>query len=145
MSWNANEEKLLCLMVLNDDLADKLSCIAGPAFFRAFIVQNRKTGKIIAKMRWNYITKGKSWTYLEPKEQGQPEQLSEHLRCSIQDILTTAASVIGNLSQKETEDAIHCFYPPDDGGDPGKVIIWLEQQDLVEIVGVERIEPEGEN
>ena len=129
-------------MLLDDSFAQKLSVKAAPAFWRAFIVQNRKTGIISAKMRWNYIGKGRSWIEVEPSSQGNPEQMLEHLRCSLEDIIKTALIVFG-VDQHDAENAIHCFYPPDDGGDPAKTIIWLEQHDLIE-VRAEKIEPESE-
>ena len=58
MSWDTHKEKLLCHMVLDDGFAKGLSPIAGSAFWRAFIVQDRKTGVISCKMRWKYFLNG---------------------------------------------------------------------------------------
>jgi hypothetical protein len=44
VGWMSNEEKLLALIVLDDAVAARLTDRGGEAFFRAFIVQNRKTG-----------------------------------------------------------------------------------------------------
>src|SRR6266849_3830927 len=135
MSWNMNEEKLLCHMLLDDGFAKEVSPIAGSAFWRAFIVQNRKAGVISCKMRWKYFRNGKderSWVLLEPSIQGDPEELVEHLRCGIEDVLTMSLRAFG-VDEERIQSAVHCFYPPDDGGDPAKTIIWLEQQDLIEI------------
>ena len=54
MAVNFGEEKLVCLMVLDDSFARKLSCTAGPAFCRAFILENRTTHRITALMRFKY-------------------------------------------------------------------------------------------
>ena len=41
--------------------------------------------------------------------------------------------------------AIECFYPPDDGGDGLKTIIWLEQKDLIELKEVRPEKGDGED
>ncbi len=55
----------------------------------------------------------------------------EHLRCALEDVINMASSMYG-LSRK-----VESFYPPDDGGDFGKTIIWLEQRDLI-TVGIQK-------
>lgn len=142
MSWLTDEEKLLCHMVLDDSLGPRVSAIAEGAFFRAFIVQNRKTGEITAKMRWSYKEPiGKSWVEIKPTDQTDPPKMAvERLRCGIENVLKIALTAFG-VGPKKVENAIHSFYPPDDGGDPQKTILWLEERDLIEVTEVE-IEPE---
>jgi hypothetical protein len=139
MSWLTDEEKLLCHMVLDDSLGPQVSDIAEGAFFRAFIVQNRKTGLISAKMRWSYKKpKGKSWVELKPTDQNQndPYMTVEYLRCGIENVLKTALTAFG-INPQKVANAVHCYYPPDDGGDASKTIIWLEERDLIEIERVD--------
>lgn len=138
--WNSNEEKLLCHMVLNDRYAKRVSPIAGKAFWRAFIVQNRATGQISAKMRWNYTTTGRSWIIITPGPEIKDPLL--HLRRNLENVLCTALERIGHINPSEAAKAIECFYPPDDGGDGMKTIQWLIEQDLIE---VKVMKPGGEN
>lgn len=46
------KEKLLCLMVLDDRLASRLSSTAGEAFWRAFIVSKHLAKQPISRRRW---------------------------------------------------------------------------------------------
>ena len=129
--WNSNEEKLLCHMVLDDSYASKVCPVASKAFWRAFIVQNRATGQISAKMRWNYTTKGRSWVVIKPGPETKVPL--NHLRRNLENVICTALERIGHIDQSEAAQAIKSFYPPDDGGDGMKTIQWLIDQDLIEI------------
>jgi hypothetical protein len=132
MSWLIDKEKLLCFLLVDDQYAQTLSYTAGSAFFRAFIVQDRETGLIKAKFRFKYASGDRNWFQIEPKEQNK--DTATRLRCSLEDVLREGAVHFGLTLPL---DGVQCFYPPDDGGDPAKTVIWLEQQDLIEIVGVE--------
>jgi hypothetical protein len=130
--WNSNEERLLCMMLLDDGIAPRLSVRAGPAFWRCFIVQNRKTGIIYAKYRFRYKDPEEDrWYHIVPAT--QDANTLQGTREKIEATYRLAVSIAGEAP----ENAIQCFYPPDDGGDHMKTIIWLEQQDLIEI----KVEP----
>ncbi len=130
MSWNANEEKLLSLIVLDDGFARQLSDRAGPAFFRAFIVENRATGAISMKHRFKDIDGDRQWYSVTPKEQG-PGTVDE-LRQGMRTVLEEAAHMI---QVPLPPGAIQCFDPPDDRGDWERTIEWLIERDLVEVTG----------
>jgi hypothetical protein len=133
--WESNKEKLLCFVLLNDAIAQRLVPGAAPAYWRAFIVQNRETGQILARMRFKQPDGSRNWTEIVPTIQN--DQTLQDIRCKLEDVFRIATSVFGIYP----DNAIKCFYPPDDNGDPGKTLIWLEQRDLVEIT---RIEPKGD-
>jgi hypothetical protein len=131
MSWNANTEKLLCLVLLDDKYAPRLSDRAGQAFARAFIVEDRASGEIRMMFRFRYKDPDeRSWYEARPDQKKGIEAV-EFLRHAIQDVWVTATAMLGG--RRLPDDAVKAFYPPDDGGDPGRTIIWLEMQDLVEI------------
>jgi hypothetical protein len=133
MSCKLNEEKLLCHIVLDDVYAQKLSCRAGTAFFRAFIVQNRSTGIISMKYRFRYRNPDeRNWYVVEPKQQG-PNTMAK-LRDSIAKVLSISATT---QSGGGPPPPLYFFYPPDDDGDPAKTLLWMKQQDLIEITAVE--------
>lgn len=132
--WNSNKERLLCMMVLDDDLAPALSPLAGPAFWRAFIVQNRKTGEVLVKFRFKYKNGERSWYAVTAKDKQNAEAEATRLRCGLEDVLRLALRAVPlDIDPERVDHAVQCFYPPDDEGDPGKTIIWLEQRDLIEI------------
>jgi len=138
MSFNLNQEKLLCLMVLDDALATRIDSTAGPAYWRAFILEDRETHQVYAQYRFKYEDGKRCWFELRPKNQSSVEAVTEYLRCAVEDVIRTGLEIFG-VDTAEANEAIHCHYPPDDQGDPLKTIVWLEQQDLVEI-SVERKE-----
>jgi hypothetical protein len=128
--WEAGREKLLCLILLDDEIGQHLSSRAGDAFFRAFIVGDRITGAVQLKARWKYKDPDEqSWFSVTPDKRGS--EAVECLQVGITKTLTTPLSMIAG--RDAPEDAVHIFYPPDDGGDPAKTIIWLDMKDLIEI------------
>ena len=132
---NTAKEKLLCLMVLHDDIAQQMFPGVEPAFWRGFIVQNRETGKVFAKMRFKYPDHT-NWAEIVPKEQNDnPVKTMEYLRARMVLTFTVVTGILGG----DAAHAIQCFFPPDDGGDGCKTLIWLEMQDLVEITEVKEI------
>lgn len=129
MSWEANQEKLLCLIVLDDTFAPRLSSRAGQAFFRAFITEDRSTGAVEVKFRFRYKNPDtRQWYRLGTDKRG--EEALRFLHEAVKLMMDMSAVACG--VQIPSED-IHSFYPPDDGGDPGRTFIWLEMQDLMEI------------
>jgi len=116
--WIANEEKLLCLLLIDDSVAHELSYLAGPAFWRGFVVENRVTGEVCMRQRFKYKTHT-SWSVIRSPGEYLPG--------------TIAALMVGALACKGiAADKLHSFYPPDDDGDPFKTIEWLTQRDLIE-------------
>ncbi len=142
MAFDLNKEKLRCFMVLDDDLAMKLVRTAGPAYWRGFIMEDRETHLITAVHRFSYADGAKSWFGIKVKEQIGPEEAIHGLCCALEDAIKIALSIFG-VEPAVTEEAVYCFYPPDDEGEPTKTMIWLEQQGLVEIEINRRDESEG--
>jgi hypothetical protein len=127
--WNANAEKLRCLIVLDDDVAAKLSDRAGDAFCRAFIVEDRVTGAVKLKFRFRYSNPDERNWFSATTDKRGPEAV-EHFESGMRFVLDEAARRLGFGLPK---DSVKSFYPPDDGGDVGSVLIWLEMHDLIEM------------
>jgi hypothetical protein len=133
--WNSNKEKLLCFMLLDDSVVqDIIVPGAKPAYWRAFIVQNRETGIISCKYRFKQQD-STNWYQIIPAEQNV--NTAQDLREKMETVFRLACCVFGAYPDK----VIQCFFPPDDGGDGAKTIIWLEMQDLVELTKVEGLAP----
>jgi hypothetical protein len=132
--WDSPNEKLRCHILLVDNVAQALSPRAGPAFFRAFIVEDRATGAVSMKFRYNYKNPDdKKWYGVTTDKRG--DAAVEYMRNAITVTLMTALSVL--VARREIpEKAVLAFYPPDDGGDPAKTVIWLDMRDLIEITAV---------
>jgi hypothetical protein len=133
MRWDANKEKLRCLLILHDSFAPLLSVRAGAAFFRAFIVEDRQTGDVSMKARWKYRDpEERNWIQAKTKNRGD---------VAVSEFVSGLRSVIQEASERMGQplppEALKAFYPPDDAGDPASTIIWLEMQDIVEITRVE--------
>ena len=140
VGWNANEEKLLALVVLSDRHAKKLSIHAGEAFARAFIVENRATSAILMRFRFRYVKgQGDSWYQVTPKSRDKREAFRE-LRDGITSVFLQAGTTMGVLIRPSD---IQSFEPPDDGGDFEKTIAWLVEHDLVHPPTFERIHQNG--
>ena len=132
MPFDLNKEKIRCLVVLDDKVASKLCSRPGPAYFRGFILESRETHHVFALYRFKYEDGERNWFQLKPKEQNDVEVRVEELRCGVENVLKLGLEMFG-VDERTAENAIQCYYPPDDGGDPAKTIIWMDQQDLVEI------------
>lgn len=119
---------MLCFLLVDDSLAE---AVLGPkgkglAFWRAFIVEDRVTGEVRVLWRYLYPNGRKSWyEAIATGKKGQDAMV--FLKCMLEDVLETANKAIGLPFQ------VQAFYPPDDGGDGIKTIIWLEQQDLIDV------------
>jgi hypothetical protein len=127
--WNTAEEKLLCFMALDDVVAQKLNVNADSAYWRAFIVQDRKTGEMCAKFRYKYRDGNRNWYKVTPPTQ---ENAVERLVEGLKQVHELACQLFG----LQVSDVVGCYYPPDDGGDPFVAIRWLEEQDLIEVTEV---------
>jgi hypothetical protein len=135
--WIVNAEKLRCLMLLDDGIAELLSDRAGSTYFRAFIVEDRVTGEIRLKFRYQYKDPNESnWFQVTTEKRGT--EAVEDFRAKIEKILRTGYSILFN--RHLPEPAVKSFFPPDDRGDGASTLIWLEMKDLIEI-RVEQDEP----
>lgn len=129
IGWKCNDEKLRMLIALTDRDVERLCNRAGQAFFRAFIVENRETGHLMARFRFRYTT-GDSWYDVEPKKQ---DGAIEFLRNALTDmILTTSAILVIPIKEND----LHYYSPPDDQGNPDHTVAWLLEHDLVELVEI---------
>jgi hypothetical protein len=102
------------------------------AYWRGFILENRTTRAVHALFRFKYKNGNRNWFSMQPKQKGDRETTMHALRCSLEDNIKLAMKVFG-IPPEVAAQAIECFYPPDDEGDPGKTVIWLEQRNLIEI------------
>jgi len=126
IGWRANEERLLCLIVLDDDVAKRLSATAGEAFYRGFIVQNRESGDIVLRQRFRYLSKD-SWE--ETSVPGAPQQKAcEELKAMTASTMKGAAFMVGVELQS---DDMAFFEPPDDNGDFMNTVNWLSERELI--------------
>lgn len=126
MSWNPDKEKLLCFLKVDDALGEAMTGVSGLAFWRAFIVEDRATGKVRALYRFRYPNEKRNWYEMTALEKSGQEAMA-YVKCALEDIINETTVVYG-LPFK-----VEAFYPPDDGGDGNKTVIWLEQNDLIEI------------
>ena len=119
MGWEANAEKLLCLVVLADDWGARLSPHAGETFFRAFIVRDRATGAAAMHFRWRYRD-GDQWCHVAPDRQDEATAMA--LEGAIESVVREASRLMGiDLPEK----AMRFFRPPDDQGDFTRTICWM--------------------
>lgn len=133
--WIAPDEKLRCHMVLDDGIGQKLSPRAGPAYFRAFIVEDRETHRISMKFRYKYINPDERNWYRLPTEKTGDEGV-RFLVAGMRKVLLLAATL---LKVGIRPDHISEHYPPDDNGDWGATVIWLDMHDLIEITEVKEV------
>lgn len=127
--WNANEEKLLSLIAIDDSLALRLSPEASDAFFRAFVVEDRKTGKVECRYRMKYRNGQRNWYSFKLKEDVPKDAAVDKFEEAIKKMMSIAAGV---FDVPDTA-VVKCFRPPDDAGDPDATLQWLVDRDLVEV------------
>lgn len=137
--FNTSIHKLHCLMVLHDGFAKALSHRADRAFWRGFITEDRRDGKVTARYRFRYVD-GDQWCSiaLKPNDKTvkqQVETLAEGMERTLRTGLQFMAG--GALPPK---DAVKRFYPPHPE-DPNATLEWLFAQDLVEVKRI--ITPDG--
>jgi hypothetical protein len=133
--WDADNEKLLCLIVLQDKFSRLLSTTAGAAYFRGFITASRRTGLVSLKFRFAYLDGERSWFTL-------PERDAEGALEFFRGVVRGMFEATGKHTDRQLPDgALQFFEPPDDEGDGMRTIEWLVAKDLVEIKG---IRPSGE-
>jgi hypothetical protein len=144
VGFNLPKENLRCLVALSDVIAEALSENAGSAFWRGFIVEDRKTGEIWAKSRFRYKT-GDSWfhIHLNPEQRKRPiKEQVQHLAASFEKVMRGGLAMMAGTA-KSLEEALRgdngvpkglvtCFYPPKPE-DPEATVDWLIAQDLVEL------------
>jgi hypothetical protein len=132
-----NKEKVLCMLVLNDDLGAALSDRASDAFWRGFITQNRATGEINGKMRFKYIDPPEtSWMACDLSAENQRKSVAERVACLQEGI---ECIILGSIQERHAENlappkgAFTTHWPPDDGGDLMATVRWLEEMDLINV------------
>jgi hypothetical protein len=130
VGWDSAQEKLRCMVVL-DDPKQEWSHRAAPAYFRAFIVENRKTGAVTMRFRYRYVDPAEDSWFKVPTEKRGTEAV-ESFRRGMEFVLTCAGEILTSSRPK-----VRVVYPPDDGGDTMSTLNWLLARDMVEIVGVE--------
>lgn len=135
--FNMDTQKLHCLIVLNDQIAEVLSSNAGKAFWRAFITEDRESGEVTAKFRYRYKDSD-SWArlLLDPEKQLLPvAERVEYLAMHMKRLLQAAVEIMVN--SPAPEGVVAFFYPPEPD-DAQKTLEWLVAQGLVEIAKVYR-------
>jgi hypothetical protein len=143
VGFNLDTQKLLCLMVLDDELAALLSDQAGEAFWRAFIVEDRVTGEIHARQRFRYVDHD-SWSHLNLNAERQKksrEERVDYLRGGLEFVLRGAFAML-TKGAPAPKDMVVNFFPPDDQGDGNNTLKWLIEKDLIYVRGVEKAEGE---
>lgn len=134
VGWDANREKLLALVVLDDTKAVQLTDTPGEAYFRAFIVEDRGDGRVSLRFRFRYEGKD-SWYSVGPSDKPRLEAFDDY-RAEITDIVLRVAWALGaRISQSD----ITCWQPPDDEGHFERTIAWLTEKDLVHAPKVVRV------
>ena len=134
VGWESSKQKLLVLVTLDDDVAVALSSNAGEGFFRAFIVEDRKTGEITCNFRFRYKN-GDSWYTIGKQRATSRAEVVAELQEGIEKVITEAIMRLSGL--KPPKNIMHSYYVPDDGGDPEKTLQWLLEKDLVRIAKIE--------
>jgi hypothetical protein len=135
VGFNLPKQKLHCLIALNDDLGSALSGHAGTAYFRAFVVEDRKTGEIFVNQRFRYKT-GDSWSQLRASKDKQHlsvKEKVEYLAGGIEKVMRMGLEMVAK--RESPKDAVVRFYPPEPD-DSEKTLDWLIAQDLVQITEI---------
>jgi hypothetical protein len=128
MSVNFNTDQLLCMVVVDDNLAVQ---VMGPenkpehGWIRGWVLQNRATREIWATYRFCYKGGDRSWYEIHPGEQN--DLTETRLRCGLEDVFKTAGKRFG------LEVVVECFYPPNRGENLQETINFLVENDLVEV------------
>jgi hypothetical protein len=133
--FNDVTQKLLCLITLDDRIGAALSDRAGTAFFRAFVVEDRKTGDVSARHRFRY-THGDSWyavTLSPEKQKLSRDEKVGYLAERIESFMQQGCEKLAGM--KPPKKMMERFYPPEPE-DGGKTIQWLIEQDLVEVTSI---------
>jgi len=136
VGWEAQKEKLLVMVVLDDDIGKLVTSRAGEAFFRAFVVENRGTGVMECRLRFRY-TDHDSWFTITPKgDKSRAEQVADFEE-GMHHVVLTAMEMLAGV--KPPEKIVKSYYVPDDEGDPQKTVNWLLANDLMHITKIEEM------
>lgn len=125
--WDANKDKLICMLVVDDKLAEAVMGKTVSGYWRGFVMQNRETGEVRGEYRFKYANGDRNWHKITMPSITDPEKAKEKIHESMEQVLNTANELLGLPFRVEA------FFPPDDGGDPVKTIEWLEKKDLIEV------------
>jgi hypothetical protein len=138
---NFNTQNLRCLIVLNDRLARVLSDKAGNAYFRAFVVEDRKTGEVFCKQRFRYVDSD-AWSQMRlgaGKEHFTLGERVEYFANGVEKVLRTGLAMMAG-GNEAPEEAVVRFYPPKPE-DHEATMDWLFAQDLIEATKI--VTPDG--
>lgn len=122
--------KLLAMATLDDNFAHLLSDDAAEAFWRGFLLEDRKTGVLSFTFRFSYVEKGRSWTNIEfVTPRASLEDLIEEIK------LKMAMALLSGKAAKAAGMGPEAFrwheVPVADREDSKRTMIWMEMQDLV--------------
>ena len=144
VGFDLRRHKLLCLIVLDDEVATVISSKAGEAFFRAFIVEERATGTIYMNQRFRYKD-GDSWSRIALSPGKQKLSRAERVAFLEESIGTVLRGALAIMTGAPAPRAtVQSFFPPDPDGDPQDTMDWLLREDLIKITRIERVETANE-
>lgn len=126
-----NEMKLHVFMIVDDKLGEKIVGPGVDAYWRGFVIEDRKTGKVSAKYRFKYPDGHKSWDSFSCKDNIDKKAQIAKLTAGLEDVINIAARAFG------LDFRVKSFFPPDDGGDCWKTVEWLQKTDFVTITKVD--------
>jgi hypothetical protein len=116
---------LLHLLVVNDRVAEHLGIEDNRAYLRAFVLKDRTTGEVYGLMRFHQLN-GKSWTQIKHQESAY-----------LVDALKSTFTLMTKIVAPEIEDPVQVFTPPRPDLSPDDTVVWLIEQDLIEVSIVE--------
>lgn len=127
-----NKEKLVALIIVDDEIGQMLSSKASETFVRAFIVEDRQTGEISARMRFRYDDHD-AWIGISPSAENQKLSRAELVSRFQEGIEMTFRGAMTAMSGGivPPKKVIDCRYPPDDEGQPMRTVKWMQEQDLI--------------
>lgn len=129
MGFDLGKEKILCLIVVDDEVSKTMRGQFIPAYLRAFILQNRESGKIYATYRFKQADGSRKW--VELYEDGKT---ADGYREAIEAIFRFTMKASGY----EGDEPVSCFYPPENLS-PMESLKWMEKMDLIEVTKVEKV------
>jgi len=136
IGFNLETQKLHCVIVLDDGIGQKLSDKAGIAFFRAFIVEDRKTGEVLCNERYRY-THEDSWYRLNIGRHGELLNREEKVEYLAHMVETVMRIGLENLTKQAAPEGVVTRHYPPEPDDSEKTLEWLIAQDLMEIKSID--------
>lgn len=134
MTIHIDKEKILCEVILDDNIGSLMHAHAGDTFWRAWVVQDRTTGDISAKFRFKFDDGKRDWWEIALSPQHQTMSTAArvaHLQEGLEKFIRSRVVKAHPQHLEAPRDAVTTRYPPDDKGDPNATMRWLEAEDLV--------------